>query len=87
MVGEEAAGAVDARHPRRDWLVDGNRSRTALVGYVAVIGFPVGPLALFTLAMSHVVSRALALVEEFALSIKGSGASERLVVHGGGHCW
>ena len=75
MVGEKAAGAVYARHPRRDWLVDGNRSRTALMGYVGVVGLPVGPLAL------------LALVEKFALSIKGSGASERLVIHDGGHCW
>lgn len=52
-----------------------------------MVGLPVGPLALLTLAMRHVVGRALALVEEFALSIKGSGASERLVIHGGGHCW
>lgn len=86
MVGEKAAGTVNARHPRRDRLVDGDRSRTALMGYVRVVGLPVGSLALLALAMSHVVGRALALVEKFALSIKGRGASERLVIHDGGHC-
>lgn len=41
-----------------------------------------GPLVLLALAMSHVVSRALALlVEKFALSVERPGASERLVIH------
>lgn len=87
MVGEKAAGAVYAGHPRCDWLVDGDRSRTALVGWhVGVVRLAMSPLTLLALAMGHVVGRALALVKQFALSVKRRGASERLVIHAGGHC-
>ena len=88
MVGEKAAGTMYARHPRRDRLMDGDRTRAALVGwYVVLVRLAMSPLVLLALAltMSHVVSRALALVK-FAIPIERPGASERLVVHVGGHC-
>lgn len=88
VVGEEAAGTVYALHPRRDRLVDGDRTRTALVGWCVVLErLAMSPLALLALAltMSHVVSCALALVEKFAIPIERPGASERLVIHVGVH--
>lgn len=77
---------MDARHPRRDRLMDGDRARTALVGwYVVLKRLAMGPLALLALAlpMGHVVSRALALVKQFAIPIERPGASERLIIHVG----
>ena len=86
MVGEEATGAVYTRHPRCDRLVNGNGAGAALVRrHIRVVRLTMSPLALFALAMSHVVSRALALVQKFAIAIKRRGASERLVIHARGH--